>query len=441
MRVNISKSIQGVPSTISRNFTFNTRSYGMMRATIYLSSSGEYSLTVNGLTYSQYEDSAKRSAQYKSSLLQISSEMQKAIYDYNESFVQLAQRAPRPIHRTVIEEQLNRLVLKRYKRDTFNLPQPSKLDIEAELKEEAHAKFFSVWKSNTSQIDQYVSDHIENEYNQRIANWDKLKEYHESIQDHLEQLNNKQFLSEYNAAKKKIEDELYGDVAFVQKKFNELPSKCSLPFDISLECDYDKKNGIIDAVASFPTSPDIPIVKVTTFASGKIGIKEKLKREADADKTKTLLGLSYYLAGHLFSLSVNVNIVRLSLKIRYHAYYWVEFDRKSFTRNSLYGISPLQDFFQHPNVIDFKKSNIELIAEDEFNLCVKNAIKVADALAGNNDLTVLPLKEAEKICKIIEGADDLMKAVKEAKAEHANIVVANKRYQVILNELNSIDNE
>ena len=64
---------------------------------------------------------------------------------------------------------------------------------------------------------------------------------------------------------------------------------------------------------------------------------------------------------------------------------------------------------------------------------------MADALAGNNDLTVLSLKEAEKICKIIEGGDDLKKAVKEAKAEHANIIVANKRYQVILNELNSID--
>ena len=181
----------------------------------------------------------------------------------------------------------------------------------------------------------------------------------------------------------------------------------------------------------------IPDKKAVPLASGKISIKDKLKRELDADTANTLLGLSYYLAGYLFNLSVNVSVVRLSVVTGFSAYYWVEFERKSFSTLSFSSLYPLQDFFSHPNVIDYTKSSIELINESDFRQRIKDAIKVSDLLSQNPDLIVLSVSEAEKIIKILDGTDDLKQAVKEAKSNRSSVVVANKRYKNVLSEIDN----
>ena len=210
-----------------------------------------------------------------------------------------------------------------------------------------------------------------------------------------------------------------------------------IPFDITLDVDYNKVDGIIDATASLPSLITIPDKKAVPLASGKISIKDKLKRELDADTANTLLGLSYYLAGYLFNLSVNVSVVRLSVVTGFSAYYWVEFERKSFSTLSFSSLYPLQDFFSHPNVIDYTKSSIELINESDFRQRIKDAIKVSDLLSQNPDLIVLSVSEAEKIIKILDGTDDLKQAVKEAKSNRSSVVVANKRYKNILSEIDN----
>ena len=150
--------------------------------------------------------------------------------------------------------------------------------------------------------------------------------------------------------------------------------------------EYNKQEGLIEATASIPSMIYIPDKKAVPLASGKISVKDKLKREMDADTANTLLGLSYYIAGHLFSLSVNINLVRLSVVTGYSAYYWVQFDRMSFMTLPFSVLYPLQDFFHHPNVIDYRKSSIELIPEADFKHRITDAIKIADALSGNSDL-------------------------------------------------------
>ena len=116
--------------------------------------------------------------------------------------------------------------------------------------------------------------------------------------------------------------------------------------------EYNKQEGLIEATASIPSMIYIPDKKAVPLASGKISVKDKLKREMDADTANTLLGLSYYIAGHLFSLSVNINLVRLSVVTGYSAYYWVQFDRMSFMTLPFSVLYPLQDFFQ----LHYKKS-------------------------------------------------------------------------------------
>ena len=437
MRIKLNKVNAGIPMVTRHSFAFSTRSFGFHNAEVILTKDGEYSLTVDGYAYSPYEASAKRSVQYKNAISAVTNEMQNAIESYNDLFVNLAKKTVRPQHRSDVEGQLGKLVLKHYERSKYNLPQPSKSEVKADLQEEADSKFFSIWSGNSAQKFQFVADNVEDQYNQRMQNWEELKRYHESIQDYFETQANKQYQQEFDTSKKVIEDELYGDEKHVKNKLLEIASKYDfkLPFDVTLEVDYNKKDGLIDATASIPSLLYIPDKKAVPLASGKISVKEKLKRELDTDTANTLLGLSYYLTGHLFSLSININMVRLSVVTGYSAYYWVQFERSSFATIPFSALCPLQDFFKHPNVIDYRKTSVELIPEADFQNRISDAIKVADALAGNCNLVALSLKEAEAICKAVIGTDDLKQATKEAKANKSTVVIADKRYQNILNEL------
>ena len=441
MKIKINKGNFGVPMVIRQSFSFNTRSYGSHKAEVVLAKDGEYSMTIDGsYAYSIHDAAAKRSPLYKDAIVKVSNEMLRAMGGCDDVYIRLSRKTPRLKRRATVENQLNKLTLKQYEREKFSLPMPLKAEVEADLQEEANHKFFSLWSGNSSKKSEFVSDTLEEEYDDRMSNWEELKQYHETIQSCVEAQANAEFQKEYNECKKTIEDELYGDDAYVIQQLFEVNSKVNfqIPFDITLDIVYNKVDGIIDATASLPSLITIPDKKAVPLASGKISIKDKLKRELDADTANTLLGLSYYLAGYLFNLSVNVSVVRLSVVTGFSAYYWVEFERKSFSTLSFSSLYPLQDFFSHPNVIDYKKSSIELIPESNFRQRIKDAIIVSNLLSQNPDLIVLPISEAEKIVKILNGTDDLKQAVKEAKSNHSSVVVANKRYKNVLAE---IDNE
>lgn len=440
MKIKINKGNFGVPMVIRQSFSFNTRSYGSHRAEVVLAKDGEYSMTIDGsYAYSIHDAAAKRSPLYKDAIVKVSNDMLRAIEGCENVYTHLSKKTPRPKRRVTVESQLNKLTLKQYQKEKFPFPMPRKAEVEEDLREEANNKFFSVWSSNSSKKSEYVSDTLEEEYNERMSNWEELKQYHETIQSCIEAQANAEFLKEYNECKKAIEDELYGDDAYVSQQLFEANTKLNfqIPFDVTLEVDYNKNDGIIDATASLPSLIPIPDKKAVPLASGKISIKDKLKRELDADTANTLLGLSYYLAGHMFNLSVNVSVVRLSVVTGFSAYYWVEFERKSFSALSFSSLYPLQDFFSHPNVIDYTRSSIELIPELDFRRRIKDAIKVSDLLSQNSDLIVLSINEAEKISKILDGTEDLKHAVKEAKSNHSSVVVANKRYKNVLSEIDN----
>lgn len=435
MRIKINKANIGIPLVVRSSYKFTTRTYGIQEAEITLTRDGEYILTVDGSRVIKNQIAIVRGSNYTNAIIDVSTRMRQAIEAYNDAYVSLANKTTQIRSRIAVEKDMAKIVVKRYAREKFSLPKTNKSEVESDLREEAESKFFSVWRANTSKKNKYVSQNLEEEYNKRMANWNELKKYHESIQDYFESQKNEQYQQEYNLRKKAVEDDLNGDVTYVTKKFNELPSSCVIPFDVSLECDYNKKDGIINAIATLPSILNIPDKKVESAAYNKISVKEKLKRELNEDATNTLLGLAYYLAGHLFSLSVNIEIVRLSVMTGYHAYYWVEFERNGFASIPFLNLSPLQDFFNHPNVIDYRGSVIELMEEDVYKQRINEAMRIRGVLAGNKNLILMSIIQAEKICRNIEGTDDLKQAIQDAKKNNSTVVIADKRYLNVLHEL------
>lgn len=150
MIIKIKKANIGIPMVVKTSFFFTARGYGSHTAEITLTKDGKYSMAIDGYGYSQYEGAAMQSVQYKTAIGKVTDEMLRAIDSYNNAFVQIGKRTVRPIARSVIEDKLNKLVLKKYSREKYSIPQPKKADVETDLREEANEKYFSVWSSNTS---------------------------------------------------------------------------------------------------------------------------------------------------------------------------------------------------------------------------------------------------------------------------------------------------
>lgn len=429
-----------VPMVIRQYFSFNTRSYGIHQAEVILTNDGHFILGIDGShAFSRHDAAAKRSPLYKDAIYKLSHEMQGYMERCENAYTYLYEKTPHPKHRSVVERNLNNVVLKKYERKKFALPMPLRADVEADLHEEAKYKYFSLWSKHSSKIKMFVLDSIEEEYNERLSNWEILKQYHDSIQENIANKNDALYLEEYNKSRKSVEDELYGEDKYVKQQFVEMCTKLNsqIPLDVTIEIDYNKNDGIIDAKVSLPSYIAVPDKKVMPFTSDKISIKDKLKSELNNDTTNTILGFSYFISGYLFNLSVNVQKVRLSVVSGNSAYYWVEYERESFSKLSFSNLNPLQDFFCHPNVIDYKKSSIELIPESDFIERIKESIKISDLLSKNDDLVLLSVRDAERIYKNYEGADDLKQAVKEAKSNGSSVVVANKRYKNVLSEIDN----
>lgn len=403
-------------------------------------------MTIDGsYAYSTHDAAAKRSPLYKDAIVKVSNDMQRAMETYDNLFVYLSRRTPMIKRRSTLEKQLAQLTLKHYERKAFSLASPRKSEVESDLRKEADNKFFSVWGENSSKKNTFISDTLEEEFQERMSNWEELKKYHESIQNCIETQTNIQYQKEYDKQKQLIEDELYGDEVFVSKRLNDIASSLNnkIPFDLDLDVDYNKEEGLINAVASLPAYYNVLdyllLKKAIPLANGKISIKDKLKRELDNDKCNALLGVSYFIVGYLFSLSYNIEKIRFSLVSGEDAYYWIEFSRQSFASITFSSLYPLQDFFSHPNVINYKKSTIEYINDVDFRQRIADALKASAILTNNPNLIVLSLSDAEKICAIIESSDDLKQAIKEAKDNKSTIVIADKRYRNVLNEIHGID--
>lgn len=445
MRIKISKADINVPATLSYHYDFDTRFYGSHRAFVYLSTDGKYQMKIDGVEYSTHEPSAKRSPLYSKAITTLSNYMLSAMNEYNEAYVNIAKQSLLFRNREKIEKLIGKIELKKYTRRDFTYPRPTKDEVKEDLFEESEAKYFSLWSKRQSKKEKFIEEHIDEEYRKREVNWLKLKSYHDSIEKNIEHTVNSQYQQEYYNKRMALEDVIRGDEEYVRKKFSELVGELKFPWpiDIFLDLNYSKKEKLIEAVVTIPLDFMLPEKKAFILSSGKISVKNKLKGELDTDTSTALLGLSYYLCSRLFDITTHVETIRLSVVSSLYAYYWVEFDRSSLfnSLNPISSLDPINDFFHHPNVLDFKRNSISQIPLDDFRPRVQDAIRIAKKLARDNKLGTISLSDAEAICKRLSNVQDLQKAISFAKKNNTTMVIVDKKYVNIIRELNVIDDK
>lgn len=469
------------PQPVSYEYTFNSR-YDSHKAYLMLDADGTYTIKVDGQSYSPYEASAKRSPNYKSGMAQLASQMMHRIETYNATFTGLYKQT---VHLAVgsfkeremaanlsktdaeIEAEADKqikkpdfsgIVLKRYNKKPYKGTAPTKSSAEAILNEEANHKYFAVLRSRSAEKKQFVQENLNDVYQDRIEKFKELQSYFGKIQDtlaatadakHIADYNSKRnaMLAEYKSRRdafiydrterrNKDRNYLNGPFDYVDKSIMDLKTKAHFPFEVTIITYYSKQDSLLDVKAIIPEYIPIPETKASILSSGKISVKAKLQREKSQDLVLCQLGVSYYLCGFLFNISANIKTIRFSLltKSNNDGLYWLQFSRDQFFTLDFTSIDPLLTLERFPHVIKYGRVELERMEKKEFERKIKDALLIAGQ-ASNSNQTVLSLTDAAHILDAMPNADDLRKAVDDAKAKGQSVVVADKKYENILKEL------
>ncbi len=326
-RFTISPSKSQKIAPIQSSFSFN---YG--KATVRLDPNGTYTLLVDGSTFSEYVNSARRAPQYRSTVQKVSEQMVKAYERETELYTKLTYNLSPTRTRKSIETLLNGLELKRYSEAPFPIPKPLEQDVQKELEAEAEQLFFRTFGRDTQAINEYVDSKFQQAYNDRLAAWNELSAFHDSIQAQNADRQNQLYYNEYSTKKEELENILNGPSSFVDLEIQRLLGSFQLPMAIDLEYSYNRTKKRLVVELEVPDGNFIPFEKASVLSSGKVSIKKKPIKEWKEEMAYCIYGLPYYVASILFNASTNIETIDITIWEvgRMKGYMWIAFDRDEF---------------------------------------------------------------------------------------------------------------
>lgn len=272
-------------------------------------------------------------------------------------FTELASkgRAIKPL--TYYQNELARLTLKVYDPEVFSIKKPTEEQIQTELENIAEHKYYKLFGSNKTEVLQYVADNQRSALEQRENAWKEIKDFFEMIEADKEATENEKYQQEYNKEYKKQEDFIVGETAYVEKALDEIFNNIRLPFDTSIQIDYNKEKQIATINVEIPTYIDVPQIKTNVSATyGRVSLKNKLVRELDDEKTKCVIGVAYYISSLVFSTSANIVSIDITIweKGKFDGLLWAFVSRTQFANPKRF--APLVDIFNWNHI-----SNIRLV--------------------------------------------------------------------------------
>lgn len=337
------------------SFRYRTASTSGL-AELRLSAFGDYNLSISygGVG----ETTVKRTDEYKRALEKVSRALCKAYDDETLAFTQMHKGMSIVHERSYFESIVNKLAPKTYTRNSLKLVQPSKKEIEADLREEATHLLHNNADANFT-VDSYIKTHLSAQLEQRQVKWQEAVTLFESIEDAREEEQNAQFYASYVAEKKAAEDVLNGAPELITKGFSELNSKVSIPVEIGIDYRYTQSSGRLDVDVIIEDAINIPVLRCEILSTGKVSIKNKLMRDLSTEKTNSILSMTFLLASHFFNISPNINVVRLAVynRAKTEAYIWVEFKRRDLVMKNSNRITPSVDIYNYATVMNLRVKN------------------------------------------------------------------------------------
>ena len=432
-------------SAISKSYRFNGGT-----ATVQVDNLGNYEVMVNGSRFSSQENSAKRDADYKPAINDISLKMVAAFEKRDTEFTAMHKKAARIQKLSEQQKKIDALSPQQYERESFPLSRPMREDVRRELEAEAEIRFSDLYEDKRKERTAFVNEHEKEAMAARLRAYEEIQSFFCDIQDEKEARANALFHKEYNRQKKEIEDYINGERSVTERNIRMILGELSMPFRVEISCDYNEKSGLLNTDIEFHGDMNLPTNKTNILSTGKISVKDKLVKEMEQFKTETIVSMIYYVAASLFNAAINIHIQRVSVwhDGKREGLIWIQFDRAKFSKLSMRTVNPMLNYYDWPRVDALRMvrgaSQFDTMDANSF----KNAIAQAKVENGIEDvepaaspsktdtsMVTVSIGYAKTVAEALPNDALIQSLVTEAIQSGDSKVSLPKKYKGILNEL------
>ena len=169
------------------------------------------------------------------------------------------------------------------------------------------------WKKTKKEfITAYVSEKREAYFLSALNTWSDAKKSFEEAEAARVDLVNESIQSEIKEAQRNLDNFMHCDEAFLHESIQKIIPSLDMNFTACITYMLDLENGLVALDVSLPEITDLPSKKVVTLPSGNQSVQEKLVSEKYRDHARCSAGLAFYLAAHIFNISLSINKVYIS---------------------------------------------------------------------------------------------------------------------------------
>lgn len=430
---------------ISKSYRFNGGT-----ATVQVDSLGNYEVMVNGSRFSSQENSAKRDANYKPAVGDISIKMSSAFEKRDAEFTAMHKKAARMQKLSEHQKKIDALSPQQYEREPFPLSRPRRDDLRRELESEAETSIVALYEDKRNERATFVNEHEKDAMAARLRAYEEVQAFFSDLQDDKEARANIIFQKEYERQRKEIEDYINGEPLITERNIRMILGELSLPYRIEITCDYNANLGLLDTEIELQKDMNLPTTKTNLLASGKISVKEKLVKEMEQLKTKTIVSMIYYVAASLFNATINIRTQRISvwLEGKQEGLIWIQFSRNSFAKLSMRTVNPMLNYYDWPRVdalkmvrgasqfdpldaINFKNAIEQVMADNG----IFDKSQTASLETSNGSEIIVTVGYAKTVASALPNDEELQSLVANAVRSGSTKVTLPKKYKGILKEL------
>lgn len=344
--------------------------YASIQVSVSLDESGKPVITdQNGdlITDESLLRKIRRSDGYKDTIARLSMEKASEIQQETDKFVNIYRYIPSLITRRQVEEELSALRFEEYEKNEFKTPEPLRDDIRADLEARARREIRSLlfW-ANKRKRAQYVTTHLDEEYQQLLSKWRKEKSDFKLKENEYKTSEDERRKEVFEKSKREIKSKLKGTESYVSAKIEDFLNGISLPVGFSVDYEYSESTGDLLVDLDLPEIEDMPKEKATTLASGRLSVKQKSKKELKEDYARCVTGLAFFFAGNFFNASPHIQKTlisgytqRVSKKtgnMEDEYVYSVLFERDKFEGLNIKNVDPIEAFSNFKNNLNITSS-------------------------------------------------------------------------------------
>lgn len=410
---------------------------------------GNYEVMVNGSRFSSQENSAKRDADYKLVINDISLKMVAAFEKRDAEFTAMHKKAARIQKFSEQQKKIDALSPQQYERESFPFSRPMREDVRRELEAEAEIRFSDLYEDKRKERTTFVNEHEKEAMAARLRAYEEIQSFFNDLQDDKEARANALFQKEYERQKKEIEDYINGEETVTERNIRMILGELSLPYRVEISCDYDDKSGLLNTDIEFHGDMNLPTNKTNILSTGKISVKDKLVKEMEQFKTETIVSMIYYVAASLFNAAINVRTQRVSVWLdgKREGLVWIQFDRAKFAKLGMRTVNTMLNYYDWPRVDALRMvrgaSQFDTMDANNFKNAIaqakaENGIEelksVVSTEASDSSIVTVSLGYAKTVAEALPNDGVLQSLVADAVQSGASKVSLPKKYKGILNE-------